>query len=110
MMLWRERNYIRLAPFFWEYYWWGALVDTYGERKISCRRLNSLYYLEVYAAVAVQNMNDPWPGGESLIEHFIETIGEGIQLLTPSWVTTILEITGILLLAWVCYRIGLSSK
>lgn len=88
----------------------GTFVDTYGERKISSRRLDSLDNLEAYAVAAAENMNDPWPGGASLIEHYIGAIREGIQSLTPSWVTTMLEITCILLLVWICYRIGLSSK
>ena len=88
----------------------GMIMDTYGERSISRRRLVSLHNLEAWSKFFIQEMENPSDLDELNVEIHADLIREGIQLLTPSWITTLLTITGIFLLAWFSYKIGVSSK
>jgi hypothetical protein len=88
----------------------GMILNTYGERSIARRRLVSIHNLEAWSKFFIQEMENPSHGDELNVEFYADDIREGIQFLTPSWITTFLTITGILLLAWFSYKFGVLSK
>jgi hypothetical protein len=88
----------------------GMILNTYVERNISRGKLVSIHDLEAWSKAFIQEMENPSHGDELIVEFYADDIREGIQFLTPSWITTFLTITGILLFAWFSYKIGVSSK
>ena len=88
----------------------GMILDTYGERSISSLNLDSLHNLEAWSKFFIQEMENPSDLDKLNVEIYADNIRKGIQLLTPSWVTTFMTITGIFLLAWFSYKVGVSGK
>jgi hypothetical protein len=88
----------------------GMILNTHVERNISRRRLVSIHNLEAWSKAFIQEMENPSHLHELNVEIYADDIREGIQFLTPSWITTFLTITGILLFAWFSYKVGVSSK
>jgi hypothetical protein len=88
----------------------GMILDTYGERSISSLDLDSLHNLEAWSKFFIQEMENPSESDELNVEIYADIIRDGIQFLTPSWITTFLTITGVFLLAWFSYKVGVLSK
>lgn len=88
----------------------GMILNTYVDRNISSQRLGSLHDLEVWSKAFIQKGEGPSNQYELIAEIYADKIRKGIQLLTPSWITTFMTIAGIFLLAWFSYKFGVSSK
>ena len=88
----------------------GMILNTYVDRNISSRRLDSLHDLEAWSKAFIQEREDPQDQYELIAEIYADKIRKGIQLLTPSWITTFMTITGIFLLTWFSYKVGVSNR
>jgi hypothetical protein len=88
----------------------GMILNTYREKSIARGSLISIHNLEAWSKAFIQEMENPSHLHELNVEAYAGFIREGIQFLTPSWITTFLTITGILLFAWFSYKVGVSSK
>jgi hypothetical protein len=88
----------------------GMILNTYVDRNISSRRLGSLHDLEAWSKAFIQKGEGQSDQYELIAETYADKIRKGIQLLTPSWITTFMTIAGIFLLAWFSYKFGVSSK
>lgn len=86
------------------------ILDTYVERSISSLDLDSLHDLETWSKFFIQKGEGPSDQYELIAETYADIIRDGIQFLTPSWITTFLTITGVFLLAWFSYKVGVLSK
>lgn len=88
----------------------GMILNTYIEKSTAALNLISIHNLEAWSKLFIQEMENPSQLHVINVEAYADFVRKGIQSLTPSWITTFLTITAVLLFGWFSYKVGGSRK